>query len=121
MCSHLASVNEIQQHNKTLRHLDLQSNPLTLHGGSDVSGFVAFCNMLKSHNTTLIHLNLWRCQIGEQGGRELVQALDANHKLRVLEIGYNDFRMDSQIKIAANIDANMARYGHEMLKQRANL
>lgn len=52
------------QMNKTLRHLDVQSNQLT-RAGEDLEGMHALCDMLRK-NTTLTYLNLWRCELGVQ-------------------------------------------------------
>jgi Ran GTPase-activating protein (RanGAP) involved in mRNA processing and transport len=52
------------QVNKTLRHLDVQSNQLT-RAGEDLEGMHALCDMLRK-NTTLTYLNLWRCELGVQ-------------------------------------------------------
>jgi hypothetical protein len=37
-----------------------------------------------------------------------VRALEGNDKILFLEAGLNDFRMESQMRLAAKLEANMA-------------
>jgi hypothetical protein len=44
-----------------------------------------------------------------QGGKALVRALEENHSIKFLEVGGNSFSMHSQMRIAARLEANLAR------------
>lgn len=86
-----------------LKTLDLDSNPLAAH--DDASGFIALARALRI-NKSLTAVSIWRCNVGYIGGSELALALQQNHSITALEVGYNDMYHDNIKIIVDRLDAN---------------
>lgn len=72
--------------NSTLKFLSLESNLLTSKDA--VQAVKALVSMIRN-NKSLKYLSLWRCNIGVEGGRLIVEAMSENVVLTIVEYGYN--------------------------------
>lgn len=113
--------------NASLRHLNLDSNPLTA-GEVDFDGIRQLAAAL-GKNTTLTSLNLHRfgdcsivaciaysshvlhgrCGLKEKGGRAISAGLDHNHTLLFVDVGNNGLDLQEERHIAEKLVQNIQR------------
>ena len=94
--------------NTSLRHISLDSNPLTSGNNSNES-FNVLAESLGG-NRVLRTLSLWRCGIGLQGCSALFKALQHNTTLVSLEIGYNNCAGSDARLTKEQLDRNRKQY-----------
>ena len=83
--------------NTTLKYLSIGSNPLTIKNNkASVEALVT----IVLENTSIRHRGLWRCNIGNEGGRDICDAMQTNNTITCLELGYNfwDFSVIQKIE-----------------------
>ncbi|CAM9106060.1 unnamed protein product, partial [Choristocarpus tenellus] len=91
--------------NATLKHLCLESNPLTCYG-EDISGIETFASML-ANNKSLTSVNLWRCTLGPEAGIAISKGMQSNHFITFLEIGHNGVAIVHQQLVQRALEANV--------------
>ncbi len=85
--------------NKTLIYLGLDCNPL-------FSSSAEWLGDLLQAKCSLLSLSLWRCGLGIQGGRSLLEGLDHNTNLISMEVGYNGLSKYQERTIAMKLREN---------------
>ncbi len=93
--------------NNSLKYLSLESNLLTSKEPLQVTK--ALVDMVKS-SKSLKYLSLWRCNIGVEGGRMIVEAMSTNDTLTIVEYGYNAWDY-SDIERLQTILVSFVEYG----------
>jgi hypothetical protein len=108
--------NALKDQNKTVRFLDLESNPLTGPTKQDESGIKALADMLRE-NRKLLVLNLDNTGLNEKCGDILVECMEINHTLINLEITHNELSV-RQIRIIQDcLKKNKQTYDAERLRE----
>ena len=108
--------NVLKDHNKTLRFLDLESNPLTGPSKQETSGIEALAAMLRE-NRKLLVLNLDNTGLNEKCGDLLVDCMEVNHTLISLEITHNELSVRQIRKIQECLKRNKEAYDAERLRE----
>ncbi len=85
--------------NRTLIHLGLECNPL-------FSSSAEWLGALLQTTCSLLSLSLWRCGLGVEGGKSLIEGLDHSSTLISMEVGYNGFSKYQERKIAMKLCEN---------------
>ncbi len=89
--------------NRTLIHLGLESNPL-------FSSSAEWLGALLQTKCSLLSLSLWRCGLGVEGGKRLIEGLDQNSTLISMEVGYNGLSKYQECTIAMKLSKNSNDY-----------
>ncbi len=85
--------------NKTLIHLGLESNPLSSSSAERLGAIL-------QTKCRLLSLSLWRCGLGVEGGKRLIEGLDQNDTLISMEVGYNGLSKNQECTIAMKLSKN---------------
>jgi Ran GTPase-activating protein (RanGAP) involved in mRNA processing and transport len=103
--------------NTTLMSLSLDSNPLSDYNGSNLHGITALAEVL-GVNKTLKSLNLWRTGVGPEGGAIITRNMLRNTTLLFLDVSHNDFAMKDMVKLASQLEKNLASFEQQERRRR---
>ncbi|OMJ73667.1 hypothetical protein SteCoe_27603 [Stentor coeruleus] len=109
-------VGELLEINDTMKYIDLEGNDLYDKDLKDISGIVSIAEGIKK-NTCLVTLNLSSCNLDNQCGKLLADALKVNEVIIHFDFRRNDFDLDTVREINHYLQRNKELYDKERMME----